>query len=104
VASSVHASIVINRAIEEVFAVLTNVENNGKWFPGDVKGGTSRNAPFEVMLTFERVEGGTRIESDIDMLMRGPARLLGGFFTRWYGKSWEQGIRNLKRMMEAGEL
>lgn len=35
--SAVHSSIVINRPIGDVFAVLTNVENTGKWFPGDVK-------------------------------------------------------------------
>jgi uncharacterized protein YndB with AHSA1/START domain len=35
-ASSVHSSITINRPIEDVFAVLTNVETTGKWFPGDV--------------------------------------------------------------------
>jgi uncharacterized protein YndB with AHSA1/START domain len=32
--SSVHSSIVINRPIEDVFAVLTNGENTGKWFAG----------------------------------------------------------------------
>jgi carbon monoxide dehydrogenase subunit G len=146
-ASIVHSSIVINRPIEEVFAVLTNVENTGKWFPGDVKEwwtsppphgvgstrrarvklgpmttendavatiyepphragmkGTSKNAPFEAMLTFEPVEGGTRVESNIELDLRGPARLFGGMFTRWYGKSWDQGLINLKLMMEAGEL
>jgi carbon monoxide dehydrogenase subunit G len=146
-ASSVHSSITINRPIEDVFAVLTNVENTGAWFPGDVKEwwtsppphgvgstrrarvkmglmtsendavatvfepphragmkGTSKNAPFEAMLTFEPVDGGTRVESNIELLIRGPARLFGGMFTRWYGKSWDQGLVNLKRMMEAGEL
>lgn len=145
--SSVHSSIVINRPIEDVFAVLTNVENTGTWFPGEVKEwwtsppphgvgstrrarvkmglmttendavttvyepphraglkGTSKNAPFEAMLTFEPVEGGTRVESNIDLPMRGPAKLFGGMFTRWYGKSWDQGLVNLKRMMEAGDL
>jgi carbon monoxide dehydrogenase subunit G len=147
VASSISSSIIINRPIEDVFAVLTNVENTGKWFPGDVKEwwtsppphgvgstrrarvkmglmttendavatvfepphragmkGTSKNAPFEAMLTFEPVEGGTRVESNIELVMRGPAKLFGGMFTRWYGKSWDQGLANLKRMMEAGEL
>ena len=146
-ASSVHSSITINRPIEDVFAVLTNVENTGKWFPGNVKEwwtsppphgagstrrarvkvglmttendavatvfeppnragmkGISKNAPFEAMLTFEPVEGGTRVETNIDLFMRGPAKLFGGMFTRWYGKSWEKGLANLKRMMEAGEL
>jgi carbon monoxide dehydrogenase subunit G len=144
---AVHSSIVINRPIEDVFAVLTNVENTGKWFPGNVKEwwtsppphgvgstrrarvkmglmttendavttvyepphragmkGTSKNAPFDAMLTFEAVEGGTRVETNIDLLMTGPAKLFGGIFTRWYGKSWDQGLVNLKRMMEAGEL
>lgn len=146
-ASSVHGSIVINRPIEDVFAVLTNVENAGKWFPGNVQEwwtsppphgvgstrrarvklglmttendavttvfepphragmkGTSKNAPFEAMLTFESVEGGTRVESKLSLLMTGPGKLFGGMFGRWYGKRWDQGLVNLKRMMEAGEL
>jgi carbon monoxide dehydrogenase subunit G len=145
--ASVHSSITITRPIEDVFAVLTNVENSGKWFPGDVKEwwtsppphgvgstrrarvkmglmttendavvtvfepphragmkGTSKNAPFEAMLTFESVDGGTRVESNIDLDIRGPAKLFGGMFTRWYGRSWDQGLVNLKRMMEVGEL
>ena len=145
--SQISSSITINRPIEDVFAVLTNVENTGKWFPGDVKEwwtsppphgvgstrrarvkmglmttendavttvyepphraglkGTSKNAPFEAMLTFEPVDGGTRVESNIDLFMRGPAKLFGGMFTRWYGKSWDQGLVNLKAMMESGDL
>jgi carbon monoxide dehydrogenase subunit G len=147
VGSAVHSSVVIDRPIEDVFAVLTNVENTGKWFPGDVKEwwtsppphgvgstrrarvkmglmttendavttvyepphraglkGTSKNAPFEAMLTFEPTGGGTRVESNIELFLRGPAKLFGGMFTRWYGRSWDQGLANLKRMMEAGEL
>lgn len=143
----VHGSIVIQRPIEDVFAVLTNVENTGTWFPGDVKEwwtsppphgvgstrrarvktglmttendavvtvfepphragmkGTSRNASFEAMLTFESVEGGTHVETNIDLFMTGAARLFAGPFARWYGRSWDQGLVNLKRMMEAGEL
>jgi carbon monoxide dehydrogenase subunit G len=147
VASSVHSTITINRPIEDVFAVLTNVENTGKWFPGNVTEwwtsppphgvgstrrarvkvglmttendavatvfepphragmkGTSKNAPFEADLRFAAVEGGTRVESDIELFMRGPAKLFGGMFTRLFGKSWDKGLVNLKRMMEAGEL
>lgn len=145
--SQINSSIVINRPIEDVFAVLTNVENSEKWFPGRVKEwwtsppphgvgstrrarvkmglmttqndavttvfepphraglkGTSKNAPFEALLTFELVAGGTRVETNIDFFMTGAAKLFGGMFTRWYGKSWDQGLVNLKRMMEAGEL
>jgi carbon monoxide dehydrogenase subunit G len=145
--SSVHSSIVINRPIEDVFAVLTNVENTGKWFPGDVKEwwtsppplgvgsmrrarvktglmttesdavvtvfeppnravlkGTSKNASFEAELTFATVDGGTKVDSNIELALRGPAKLFGPMFTRWYGKSWDQGLVNLKRMMESGEL
>jgi carbon monoxide dehydrogenase subunit G len=145
--ASVHSSITINRPIEDVFAVLTDVGNTGKWFPGNVREwwtsppphgvgstrrarvkmgfitiendavatvfepphragmmGTSKNAPFEAMLTFAPVDGGTLVETDIDLFMRGPAKLIGGMFTRMYGRSWDQGLLNLKRMMEAGEL
>jgi hypothetical protein len=31
-------------------------------------------------------------------------KLLGGMITRSYGKGWDRGLVNLKRMMEAGEL
>jgi uncharacterized protein YndB with AHSA1/START domain len=34
--SRVRNSVVIARPIQEVFAVLTDVENTGTWFPGDV--------------------------------------------------------------------
>jgi carbon monoxide dehydrogenase subunit G len=145
-AHTVTSSIVINRPIEDVFAVLTNVENTGKWFPGNVKewwtsppplgvGSTrrarvkmgpmttendavatvyepperavmkgTRNAPFEADLRFAAVDGGTRVDATIEMFMRGPTRLFGRMFVRWYDKNWNQGMVNLKRMMEAGEL
>ncbi|MEO6059557.1 MAG: SRPBCC family protein [Candidatus Limnocylindria bacterium] len=146
-ASAINSSIVINRPVEDVFAVLTNVENTGKWFPANVKEwwtsppphgvgstrrarikmglmttendavatvfepphravmkGTSKNAPFEATLVFGSAEGGTRVTATIEMFLRGPAKLFGGMFARWYGKSWDQGMVNLKRMMESGEL
>jgi len=147
VPSLIRNSITIRRPIEDVFAVLTNVENTGKWFPADVREwwtsepphgvgstrrarvrmgwittendavatayepptravlkGTSPNAPFEATLIFEPVEGGTRVESTIQLDLRGPARLFGPMFMRWYRGSWERGLVNLKTMMEAGEL
>lgn len=144
--SSVHSSITINRPIEDVFAVLTNVEKTGRWFPGNVQewwtspaphgvGSTrrarvkmgpittendavatvyeppnravmrgTRNAPFEADLCFAAVEGGTRVDATIEMFIRGPAKLFGPMFVRWYDRNWNQGMVNLKRMMEAGEL
>jgi uncharacterized protein YndB with AHSA1/START domain len=145
--SAVRATIVIDRPIDDVFAVLTNVDNTGKWFPGNVQEwwtsppphgvgstrrarvkmglmttqndavttvyepphraglkGTSKNAPFEAMLTFDAVEGGTRVDSSIELHIAGAAKLFGGMFVRWYQKSWDQGLVNLKRMMESGEL
>ena len=147
VGSAVRSSIVINRPIEEVFAVLTNVENTGKWFPGNVEEwwtsppphgvgstrrarvkmgfmttendavatvyeppnravmrGTSKNAPFEAELKFAAIDGGTLVNANIEMFLRGPAKLFGPMFIRWYGKSWDQGMVNLKRMMESEEL
>jgi uncharacterized protein YndB with AHSA1/START domain len=35
--ASVTNTITIRRPVEDVFAVLTNVENTGKWFPGNVE-------------------------------------------------------------------
>ncbi len=143
----VSSSITIGRPIEDVFAVLTDVENTERWFPAKVREwwtsepphgvgstrhavvpmgwfrsendaiatvyeppnravmkGTSSNAPFEATLTFEPAEGGTRVEATIELFLRGPAKLFGGMFARWYGRSWERGLVNLKTMMESGEL
>src|SRR6266508_3232901 len=136
-ASRISRSITINRPIEDVFIVLTNVDNTSTWFPGDVKEwwtsepphglgstrrarvkmgwittvndavatcyepprravmkGTSPNAPFEATLIFEPDNGGTRVEVVIELFLRGPARLFGGMFMSWYGRSWERGLIN----------
>jgi carbon monoxide dehydrogenase subunit G len=66
--------------------------------------GTSKNAPFETELIFVSFEGGTRVDSNIAFFIRGPARVFGSLFIGWYRKRWEQGMLNLKRMMESGEL
>ena len=66
--------------------------------------GTSPNAPFLATLNFAPVDGSTRVEVTIELSLRGPAKLVGGVFERWYGKSWERGLVRLKEMMEAGEL
>ena len=146
-ATSVRSSVVIALPIDDVFAVLTNVENTGKWFPGNVTEwwtsppphglgstrrarvkmgpftiendavatiyepprlaamkGTSKNAPFEARLEFESVDGGTRVKVVVDLFLPGPMKLFGRMITRSYGKGWDSGLVNLKRMMEAGEL
>jgi hypothetical protein len=66
--------------------------------------GASPNAPFVATLTFEPLAGGTRVDATIVLSLRGPARLFGGMFAGWYGKSWERGLARLKAMMEEGEL
>lgn len=146
-APRVSSSITIGRPIEDVFAVLTNVENTERWFPAKVKEwwisepphgvgstrhavvtmgwfrsendavatvyepphravmkGTSSNASFEATLTFEPAEGGTRVEATTELFLGGPAKLFGGMFARWYGRSWECGLVKLKTLMESGEL
>ena len=147
VASRVSTSIFIERPIEDVFAVLTNVENTEKWFPARVKEwwtsepphgpgstrhavvtmgwfrsendavatvyevprravmeGTSKNAPFEASLNFAPVEGGTRVEATTELFLRGPAKLVGPLFARWYGSNWDRGLVKLKAMMESRQL
>jgi carbon monoxide dehydrogenase subunit G len=140
-------SIVIERPIEEVFAVATDVTKTGRWFPGEVEEfwitppphgvGSVRRAVVKMMgqrtendatvtefdpprhgvLAGERgglrwtgvvdctpVEGGTRLDFTFEANASGAARLILGTFMGWYRKSWDTGLANLKRMMEAGEL
>jgi uncharacterized protein YndB with AHSA1/START domain len=47
-ASRISNSITIERPIEDVFAVLTEVENTGKWFPGDVEEWWTSEPPLGV--------------------------------------------------------
>ena len=142
----VRATTTIVRPIEAVYAVLTDVEQTGRWFPGNVEEhwtsppphgvgstrravvtmlgrtendavvtvyepphragmrGTSPNAPFDALLTFAETGTGTRVDVAIDLSARGPMRLVIPLFAGWYGRQWEQGLANLKRMMESGEL
>jgi uncharacterized protein YndB with AHSA1/START domain len=62
------------------------------------------NAPFEVTLRFAPIEGGTRVDVDISILMGGLARPIGALVSRWYGGQWARGLVTFKRMMESGEL
>ena len=66
--------------------------------------GTSPTAPFEATLAFSEADGGTRVDALVEFDAKGPMRFFIGPFARWYGKSWNQGMANLKRLMESGEL
>jgi hypothetical protein len=48
--------------------------------------------------------GALRPSPKFGLSLRGPARLFGGMFAGWNGKSWQRGLAKLKAMMEAGEL
>ena len=140
-------TIEIQRPIEDVFAVLTDVTKTGQWYPAKVEEwwttppphgvgsvrrarvlvmgrgvendaivteyepprlaglkGLSRSAPFEATLSFEPIDGGTRVEVETVFHLRGVMRLIGPMFVKNYERGWEVGMANLKRMMEAGEL
>jgi hypothetical protein len=84
-ASSVRSSITINRPIEDVFAVLTNVENTEKWFPGDVKEwwtsppphgvGSTRHASFRMgLMTTENDAVATVFEPPHRASMKGTSK------------------------------
>jgi len=141
------SEITIERPVEEVFAVLTDVEQTGRWFPGNVEEhwttppphgvgsmrhavvkmggrttendatvveydpprravmkGISANAPFVAALDFEPAGAGTHVVVTTEFGFRGALRLLGPIVASLYGGMWSRGLRNLKRMMEGGEL
>ncbi|HEY8170716.1 MAG TPA: SRPBCC family protein [Candidatus Limnocylindria bacterium] len=137
----------IGRPIEDVFAVLTNVELTGRWYPARVEEwwtsppprgvgstrrartwvlgramendavvtaydpprlaamkGLSSNTPFEVTLSFEPVQGGTRVVVESIFHLKGLMRLVGPLFIPTYERGWEKGLVRLRSMMESGEL
>src|SRR4029077_13260299 len=59
-------SITIRRPIEDVFAILTDVENTGKWFPGNVEEHWTSPSPHGVGSTRHAVVTmlGRRTEND----------------------------------------
>ncbi len=66
--------------------------------------GTSRNAPFLVLLQFAPDGDGTRVEVTSEIALRGANRIVGPVVSALYGRSWARGLANLKRMMESGVL
>jgi uncharacterized protein YndB with AHSA1/START domain len=140
-------TIEIERSIEDVFAVLTDVTKTGRWYPARVEEwwltppphgvgsvrrarvtvmgrasendavvteydpprraamkGKSASAPFTATLDFTPIPGGTRAEVETTFELRGMMRLIGPLFIGRYERGWDEGLQNLKRMMEAGEL
>lgn len=98
--STRHAVVTIGWFRSENDAVATVYESPRR----AVMKGTSKNAPFEATLNFAPVEDGTCVEATTEMFLRGPAKLFGPLFIRWYGGNWDRGLVNLKAMMESGEL
>jgi uncharacterized membrane protein len=140
-------STVINRPIEDVFAVLSKVENNPKWSSaaleaeqtsaGPIGVGTtlrfvgrflgrrveSRSVvtqfesnrqfgwqssagpfPMQGSLTFERVNGGTRVNSVFEAKPAGFFKLVEPLMVRMATRRSQNDLENLKRLMEADAL
>ena len=70
------ASITIARPIEEVFAVLTDVEKTGRWFPGDVEEHWTSPPPHGLGSTRHAVvmAMGRRTENDATVTEYDPPR------------------------------
>jgi hypothetical protein len=66
--------------------------------------GLSRNAPFDIKLAFEPIDGGTRVDVESTFNLSGVMRLIGPLFIGRYERGWDRGLAKLNGMMEAGEL
>jgi len=137
------SSIVINRPVEEVFALLSNQENNPKWQSGSLENrktssgpigvGTTWHSvsqflgkrieseseiteyepnrkytlksklpfPVEARTTFERVEGGTRINLKAEAEIGGFFKLAEPLVVSMGKRQFEANLANLKDLMEA---
>ena len=142
----IESTAVINRPIEEVFAVLSNVENNPKWSSaflevnktseGPVGVGTTwrgvgkflgqqieveieeteyepnrkstqkSKSPFPVdqQMTFEKVDGGTRVNLIFEAEPGGFFKLAEPLFASMAKRNIEGELANLKDLMEAHAL
>ena len=139
--------VTIERPIEDVFAVLTDVTLTGRWYPVDVEEwwvtppphgigsvrrarvkmmgwslendaevtaydpprlaalrGLSKSASFDATLRFSPVGDVTAVAVETRFELHGLMRLIGPLFIGGYDRGWDEGLRNAKRMMEAGEL
>jgi len=141
--AKIESSIVIKRPTEEVFAVLSNSENNPKWQSGSLENmktsdgpigvGTTWHSvsqflgrriegesevteyepnrkytlksklpfPVEARTTFERVEGGTRINLKSEAEIGGFFKLAESLVVSMGKRQFEGDLANLKDLMEA---
>ncbi len=140
-------SIVINRPVEEVFALLSNAENEPKWRSGALETkktsqgpigvgtmwrsvgqflgrrieselevteyelnrkytGKSKSGPIplELWTTFERVEGGTRVNLKAEAEIGGFFKLAEPLVVSMGKRQFEGDLANLKDLMEAHAL
>ena len=67
--AKIESSIVIKRPTEEVFAVMSNAENNLKWQSGTIEAKKTSDGPIGVGTTWRRVSQflGKRIESESEI-------------------------------------
>ena len=143
----VESTTVINRPVEEVFALLSNLENYPKWSSaflevqktseGPIGVGTTWRAvqkafgqrlesevevteyepnrkyaqvtksgpiPVEVLVTFEPIEGGTRVSSALEAEVGGFFKLAEPLVKSMAKRSIETDNANLKDLMEAHAL
>jgi uncharacterized membrane protein len=72
----IETSTVINRPVAEVFAVLTNVENNPKWASGFLEAKKTSEGPIGVGTTWHAVQKsmGQRVEAEADVTEYEPNR------------------------------
>ena len=74
--AKIETSIVINRPIEEVFAVLSDLENNAKWSSGFVEVKKTSEGPIGVGTTWRAIQKvlGQRIETEAELTEYEPNR------------------------------
>src|SRR6266508_3334619 len=72
----IEISIVINRPVEEVFAVMSNLENNPKWNPAALEVKKTSVGPIGVGTTWRSVTSilGQRLEGESETLEYEPNR------------------------------
>jgi uncharacterized protein YndB with AHSA1/START domain len=73
---NVEVSFVINRPVEEVFAFLSDLENNMKWRPGQVEATKTSTGPIGVGTTYRMVNNalGRRLEGEAEVTEYEPNR------------------------------